>query len=82
MGSEPRAHREEKVEKNKAGTIKIRWARSAIGFPAKQRLVLRGLGFRKLQQVVERPDTPAIRGMVAKVSHLVEVVGDPRGGQA
>ncbi|MBI3895430.1 MAG: 50S ribosomal protein L30 [Acidobacteria bacterium] len=47
--------------------------RSEIGFPRKQRLVLRGLGFRKLQQVVERPDTPAIRGMIAKVSHLVEV---------
>ena len=65
-----------------AGTIRIRWVRSQIGCPEKQRLVLRGLGFRKLQQVVERPDTPAIRGMVAKVCHLVEVVGDQQGGSA
>jgi len=35
---------------------------------------LRGLGFRKLQQEVVRPDTPAIRGMIAKVSHLVRIV--------
>jgi len=55
-------------------TIRIRWIRSAIGFPQKQRLVLRGLGFRRLQQEVERPDNPATRGMVAKVSHLVEIV--------
>ena len=72
----------EEVGKKKAGTIRIKWVRSQIGCPEKQRLVLRGLGFRKLQQVVERPDTPAIRGMVAKVPHLVEVVGNPQGGKA
>ena len=58
----------------KTGTLRIRWVRSAIGRPEKQKRVLRGLGLRKLQQIVERPDTPAIRGMVAKVSHLVEIV--------
>lgn len=58
-----------------AGTIRIRWIRSAIAFPTKQKRVLRGLGFRKLQQEIVRPDTPAIRGMIAKVSHLVQVVG-------
>ena len=56
------------------GTIRIRWVRSGIACPAKQRRVLRGLGFRKLQQEVVRPDTPAIRGMIAKVPHLVQVV--------
>ena len=56
------------------GTIRIRWVRSTIGCPEKQRRVLRGLGFRKLQQEVERPDTPAIRGMIAKIPHLVAVV--------
>ena len=56
------------------GTIRIRWIRSAIGCPAKQRLVLRGLGFRRLRQEVDRPDNPATRGMVAKVCHLVEIV--------
>ena len=55
-------------------TIRIRWVRSTIAFPSKQKKVLRGLGFRKLQQEVVRPDTPAIRGMIAKVSHLVQVV--------
>ena len=56
------------------GTIRIRWVRSGIGCPEKQRRVLRGLGFRKLQQEVERPDTPSIRGMIAKIPHLVVVV--------
>jgi len=37
------------------------------------RQTIRGLGFRRMQQVVERPDTPAIRGMIGKVRHLVEV---------
>ena len=55
-------------------TIRIRQVHSGIGFPRKQKLVLKGLGFRRLYQVVERPDTPAIRGMVNKVQHLVEVL--------
>ena len=60
-------------EKN-PGTIRIRWFRSMIACPEKQRRVVRGLGFRKLQQEVVRPDTPSIRGMVAKISHLVRIV--------
>ena len=60
--------------KSKAGTIKIQWVQSAIACPKKHKLVVRGLGLRKLQQVVERPDTPSIRGMVAKVPHLAEIV--------
>jgi large subunit ribosomal protein L30 len=39
------------------------------------RQTIRGLGFRRMQQVVEREDTPAIRGMIAKVHHLVEIEG-------
>jgi len=58
----------------KAKNIRIRQIRSGIGRPEKQRLVLRGLGFRHLNQVVEHPDTPATRGMVFKVKHLVEVL--------
>jgi large subunit ribosomal protein L30 len=57
-----------------AGKIRIKQIRSGIGFAEKQKQVLKGLGFRRLQQVVERPDTPSIRGMVNKVRHLVEVV--------
>jgi len=54
--------------------LKLRWAVSFIGCTRDMRATIRGLGFRRLQQVVERPDTPAIRGMVHKVRHLVEVV--------
>ena len=57
-----------------AGTIHLKWVRSVICAPVKQKLVVKGLGFTRLNQVIERPDTPAIRGMVKKVPHLVEVV--------
>jgi len=57
-----------------AGKIQIKWVRSAICSPVKQKLVVKGLGFTRLNQVIERPDTPAIRGMVAKVPHLVEIL--------
>ena len=48
--------------------------RSAICTPVKHKRVIKGLGFTRLNQVIERPDTQAIRGMVAKVPHLVEFV--------
>ncbi|HUJ95408.1 MAG TPA: 50S ribosomal protein L30 [Terriglobales bacterium] len=57
-----------------AGMLRLKWVRSAICAPVKQKRVVKGLGFTRLNQVVERPDTPAIRGMVAKVPHLVEIV--------
>ena len=57
-----------------SGKIQIKWVRSAICAPEKQKLVIKGLGFTRLNQVIERPDTQAIRGMVAKVPHLVEIV--------
>jgi large subunit ribosomal protein L30 len=56
------------------GKIHLKWVRSAICAPVKQKLVVKGLGFTRLNQVIERPDNPAIRGMVAKVPHLVEIV--------
>jgi len=56
------------------GTIQIKWVRSSICAPMKQKKVVKGLGFTRLYQVIERPNTPAIRGMVAKVPHLVEIV--------
>jgi large subunit ribosomal protein L30 len=57
----------------KPGTLKIKWVRSFIACPRDMRQTIRGLGFRKMNQVVERPDTPAIRGMILKVRHLVTV---------
>jgi large subunit ribosomal protein L30 len=56
------------------GKIHLKWVRSAICAPIKQKLVIKGLGFTRLNQVIERPDNAAIRGMVAKVPHLVEFV--------
>lgn len=61
------------MTKKKTGTVKIRWVRSANGCTRKMRQTIRGLGFRRLQQIVEREDTPAIRGMITKVRHLLEV---------
>jgi large subunit ribosomal protein L30 len=55
------------------GKLKIELYRSLIGTPEKLRRVVRGLGLRRINQVVERPDTAAIRGMVAKVRHLVRI---------
>ena len=54
--------------------IKIKWVRSAICTPKKHKKVVKGLGFTRLNQVVEREDSPSIRGMVQKVPHLVEIV--------
>lgn len=59
---------------NKVGKLHLKWVRSAICAPQKQKRVVKGLGFTRLNQIVERPDNPAIRGMVAKVPHLVEIV--------
>ena len=58
---------------NEAKTIKIRQVRSAIGTKRGHREVLRGLGLRRIRDVVERPDTPAVRGMVRKIQYLLEV---------
>jgi large subunit ribosomal protein L30 len=63
-------------EKSGAGNekLRIRMVGSVIGCPEKQRATVRGLGLRRLHQVVEREDTPAVRGMVKKIPHLVEIV--------
>jgi large subunit ribosomal protein L30 len=58
----------------KVKTINIKQVKSAIGYPRKQREVLRGLGLRRLNQVVVRNDTPEIRGMVNKIHHLVKII--------
>ena len=63
-----------KTAKVASGKIYIKWVRSAICTPKKHKLVVKGLGFTRLNQVIERPDNAAIRGMVKKVPHLVEIV--------
>jgi large subunit ribosomal protein L30 len=56
-----------------AGTLRITQLRSAIGLKPKQRGTLRALGLRRINDTVEQPDRPEIRGMVGKVPHLVKV---------
>jgi large subunit ribosomal protein L30 len=63
-----------KVAAKAAGTIKIQQIGSVIGCPDKQRETVRGLGLRRMHQVVERMDTPEIRGMVKKIPHLARIV--------
>jgi large subunit ribosomal protein L30 len=63
-----------KTASKSGGTLRLKWVRSAIQAPVKHKKVVKGLGFTRLNQVIQRPDTPAIRGMVAKVPHLVEIV--------
>ena len=57
-------------------TVKIRQVRSGIGFDKTQKATLRALGLEKIGRVVTRPDNAAIRGMVAKVPHLVVIEKD------
>jgi large subunit ribosomal protein L30 len=56
------------------GKLKIKWVVSDIACTRDMRQTVRGLGLRKLHQVVEREDTHAIRGMLLKVRHLVEII--------
>jgi large subunit ribosomal protein L30 len=53
--------------------LRITYTKSVIGYNAKQKATVEALGLRRLHQVVEHSDTPMIRGMVNKVSHLVRV---------
>ena len=57
------------------GTVRIKWVRSGIAFNRKQAEIVRALGLRRLHHVVERQDNPVVRGLIAKVPHLVEVIG-------
>ena len=53
--------------------LRVKQVKSGIGFTQRQRQTLRGLGFRKLYQVVELEDTPSVRGMITAIAHLVKV---------
>jgi len=54
--------------------LRIQYFHSAIAAPKKHKMVIKSLGFKRLNQVVERVDTPAVRGMVALVPHLVRIL--------
>jgi large subunit ribosomal protein L30 len=57
-----------------AGSITIQYYRSSIGYAKKQKEIVKSLGITKLNQTVTRPDTPSMRGIVAKIPHLLRIV--------
>ncbi|HEY0376599.1 MAG TPA: 50S ribosomal protein L30 [Pyrinomonadaceae bacterium] len=65
---------EKKEQSGAGGTIRIQYYRSFIAAPKTQKQIVKSLGLTKLNQVVERPDTPAARGAVAKVPHLIRII--------
>jgi large subunit ribosomal protein L30 len=64
----------ERIGKGTGGKVKVKWVVSFISCTDDMRQTIRGLGLRRMHQIVEREDTPAVRGMIHKVRHLVEVV--------
>ena len=63
-----------KTETASGGTIKIQYYKSTIGYSKRQKITVRSLGITKLNQIVERPDNASMRGVVAKVPHLLRIV--------
>jgi len=61
-------------KKSNDRTIKIQQIKSAIGYRKKQKLTIEALGIHRMGQVVEKKDTPQIRGMIRKVSHLLKII--------
>jgi large subunit ribosomal protein L30 len=61
------------AKKAEGKTVKVTLVKSAIGFPKPQKATVRALGLRRLHQTVEHQDTPALRGMLAKVIHLIRI---------
>lgn len=57
-----------------SGKLKVQYYRSSIGYPKNQKTVVASLGITKLNQIVERADSPALRGAIAKVPHLLRIV--------
>jgi large subunit ribosomal protein L30 len=64
------------VSESSGKRIRLKQVKSEIGYNRRQRATLRGLGIRRLHKVVEVEDTPSVRGMIDKVSHLVTVLED------
>jgi large subunit ribosomal protein L30 len=61
-------------ETNTGGEIKIQYYRSSIGYSKKQKEIVKSLGITKLNQTVTRKDSPGVRGVVAKIPHLLRIV--------
>jgi len=65
---------DEKKEQAGGGTIRIQYYRSFIAAPKTHKQIVRSIGLTKLNQVVERPDDPAMRGFVEKVPYLLRII--------
>ena len=63
----------QRTDSKGTGTVKVTLVRSPIGFKNNQGTVVKSLGLRRIRHTVELKDTPAVRGMIHKVRHLVEV---------
>jgi large subunit ribosomal protein L30 len=63
-----------KTEQSNDGTIKIQYYKSTIGYSKKQKEIVRSLGITKLNQTVTRPDNASMRGIVAKIPHILRIV--------
>jgi large subunit ribosomal protein L30 len=61
------------IKKTEPKMLRITLLKSAIGYSERHKATVRALGFRKLHQIVELPDTPSVRGMLLKVNHLVKI---------
>lgn len=63
-----------KKENKENGKIKIQYYKSMIGYSKRQKAIVSGLGITKLNQIVERPDNPSMRGIIAKIPHMLRIV--------
>ena len=61
------------MTKAKVKNLRVTQVRSAIGLPKDQKATVRALGIRRMQDTVELPDTPQVRGMIGKIQHLLKV---------
>jgi large subunit ribosomal protein L30 len=70
----PKREKAKSSESASEGTIRIQYYRSSISTPETHKTIVRSLGFTKLNQIVERPDNASMRGVVAKVPHLIRII--------
>ena len=62
--------------KTQSKELKIKLVKSGIGFPEKKKRIIKGLGFKRLNDVITRPNTPQIRGMIFRIRHLVDLINE------
>ena len=62
------------MAKKASKSLKIQYYKSVIGYSKKQKAIVKSLGFRKLNQIVEKPDDASMRGTVNKIPHILRIV--------